>query len=810
LKTSEYPHYQCPFDEFNVAQESVVPFLDQDVNLVIAFNTAVGKCVRGDTRVCLSDGAIRTIDEIYNDKSNVGVLSVGPDLKISGEEFHKVRLVGKELLRFKVKTGLGISVTPEHPFLTLCNGIPTWVQARNVGCGDYIAVVSRIPEPAQSYKINMADLVEDLSHKRVYIKYDLRSVLVGSSGKVDRSRWARLLGVKKYQIGNWSRGKRFPLSYFHKLLKMGLVVPPDELELYSCSSTFGTKISTSISNDIAWLVGIIIGDGHVDKNSVKIHSSDDEILDRACCIFNKLGLHARIIRRPDRCSLVMACSCVFVGFLTYLGIPVGKKSDTVRVPEILMKQRNANVKHLLRGIFDSDGCGGKTIELGTNSERLAHDVQMLLKRFGVQSSVSTRYKRKHSYRVFVTGRDNIELFLRDVGFSLKRKADVTRDYFAQSNHTNSNKSLCIPATMLNSIRKNANLLNKHLSYSVRNAIYVKRKITKNVLREFLQQTISSRHLTEWRVLDAVVNGDVDFVPVTSKTRECPPNYVYDLCVPTKNTFVAEGIVVHNTALAECAIAYHLQMSDKKVAYVSPFKAISQQRYEEWSSSDQLRDYGVLINTGDNPVEPDDFHPPRILILTSESLDSKSRNAIHFTWIRQLACVVFDEAHIIGQKGRGDKVESSMIRLASMNPSVRFILLSATMSNAVELAKWVKSLNGKPTKCVQSSWRPTRLIFEYHGYEDRGDRKHVYQAKMELVKGVMRSCLSGDKVLVFVHSKRTGAEVIKTLRGMGITCAFHNASVRAKNRTKIEDAFNDPNSGLDVIVSTSTLASGVNL
>ena len=66
------------------------------------------------------------------------------------------------------------------------------------------------------------------------------------------------------------------------------------------------------------------------------------------------------------------------------------------------------------------------------------------------------------------------------------------------------------------------------------------------------------------------------------------------------------------------------------------------------------------------------------------------------------------------------------------------------------------------------------------------------------------------MIVFVHSKITGADIVKKLRSRGIRSAFHNASLSAGKRKKIEEAFNDMESGLNTLVSTSTLGSGVNI
>jgi helicase len=45
MRTSEYDWYRPDFSDYNVAQESVIPFCDEDMNLIVCFGTAVGKTV---------------------------------------------------------------------------------------------------------------------------------------------------------------------------------------------------------------------------------------------------------------------------------------------------------------------------------------------------------------------------------------------------------------------------------------------------------------------------------------------------------------------------------------------------------------------------------------------------------------------------------------------------------------------------------------------------------------------------------------------------------------------------------------------
>jgi len=93
-----------------------------------------GKCLSGDTKIVLSNGEVKTIQELVNDKNEV--LSLNNNLKIttSPKENFYVREV-KEMLEITTLTGKKIKVTPEHPLLT----IKGWENACNLMEGSKIA-----------------------------------------------------------------------------------------------------------------------------------------------------------------------------------------------------------------------------------------------------------------------------------------------------------------------------------------------------------------------------------------------------------------------------------------------------------------------------------------------------------------------------------------------------------------------------------------------------------------------------------------------------------------------------------------------
>ena len=238
-----------------------------------------------------------------------------------------------------------------------------------------------------------------------------------------------------------------------------------------------------------------------------------------------------------------------------------------------------------------------------------------------------------------------------------------------------------------------------------------------------------------------------------------------------NLVVSFPTAVGKTVIAECCFGYHLSTEkDSRVVYVSPLRRLTSEKYENWSSESQFCDYGVMQSTGEDPAPMKDFENSRISLLTSESFDSKTRVKTYREWLKGVACVVIDEAHLIGHEKRGGAVENALMRFTSINTTARLILLSATMSNSMEIAKWIKSLNGKETKHIKSDWRPVKINREFYEIPDGNE------SKIRAVVAHLKKSNFTGKTIVFVHSKAVGKEIVNRLSKERIKSAFHNSGL----------------------------------
>ncbi|MBI2175730.1 DEAD/DEAH box helicase [Candidatus Woesearchaeota archaeon] len=143
----------------------------------------------------------------------------------------------------------------------------------------------------------------------------------------------------------------------------------------------------------------------------------------------------------------------------------------------------------------------------------------------------------------------------------------------------------------------------------------------------------------------------------------------------------------------------------QVVYTAPIKALSNQKYKEFS-----RDYGeknIGLLTGD--VVKNSSAP--ILIMTTEIY----RNMVlaEDPAIREVSYVIFDEIHYINDVERGYVWEESII---FSPPHIRMLCLSATIPNADEFARWIAKIKGHEVVVVQHTERPVPLHVSFYDAE----------------------------------------------------------------------------------------------
>eukprot|EP00299_Pterocystis_sp_00344_P001270 c11102_g1_i1.p1 GENE.c11102_g1_i1~~c11102_g1_i1.p1 ORF type:complete len:818 (+),score=229.76 c11102_g1_i1:220-2454(+) len=233
----------------------------------------------------------------------------------------------------------------------------------------------------------------------------------------------------------------------------------------------------------------------------------------------------------------------------------------------------------------------------------------------------------------------------------------------------------------------------------------------------------------------------------------------------------------------------------------------------------------------------------IILTTPEKWDGISRAWQHRGYVKKVGVMIFDEIHLLGGD-RGPVLEVIVSRMrhvsAQTNSGIRFMGLSTALANAPDLAQWL----GVPRQGLfnfRPSVRPVPLEVHIQGFPGRhycprmatmnkpaytnilihsphkptlifvSSRKQTRLTAIDLIQ----FCMADEKPTQFLkmeHSELQNVLRMVSEPNLKHTLQFgiglHHAGLNDRDRKITEELF--ANAKIMILVSTSTLAWGVNL
>ena len=287
----------------------------------------------------------------------------------------------------------------------------------------------------------------------------------------------------------------------------------------------------------------------------------------------------------------------------------------------------------------------------------------------------------------------------------------------------------------------------------------------------------------------------------------------------------------------CAALKKILEERRRVLYIVPLKALAAEKRDDF---DRFSDLGISVGISIGDLDSDDskLADADVIVATSEKADSLMRHGSK--WIQSVGLVIADEIHLLHDPGRGPTLEVSLTKMKRRNPDLQIIALSATISNAMDLAQWLDA------DLVRSEWRPIMLKEGiYYSNEvifNDGSRLDIEYKKDEVLALILDMLRSGGQCIVFVNSRRSSEALatrfcddVAALGAYSISeedqrilegdaestavgrklascvkygIAFHHAGLTSEQRHYVESNFRKGN--LRVIIATPTLAAGINL
>ncbi|XP_045516918.1 probable ATP-dependent DNA helicase HFM1 [Pieris brassicae] len=308
--------------------------------------------------------------------------------------------------------------------------------------------------------------------------------------------------------------------------------------------------------------------------------------------------------------------------------------------------------------------------------------------------------------------------------------------------------------------------------------------------------------------------------------------------------------------------------DFKIIYMAPVKSLCTERLTEWYPKFTKLGLLCIEVTGDTDVDFPQLKPYRIIITTPEKWDMLTRRwKDHTNLVEVIKLFLIDEVHILNDEVRGPVLEAVVSRMKTIEssakaahrigklqrqyqnivdtvdspaPKIRFIAVSATVSNPEDVATWL----GTPEQPAVfykfgDECRPVKLNLVVEGYPC-AEGSSIFKFDIILnykLWPIIQRYHNGKPTLIFCNTRKSVALTAETL-SREITVGFtndqrarlaalastiktkkiqslilcgvgcHHAGLLYEERINIENAFR--NKDLPILITTTTLAMGVNL
>jgi V/A-type H+-transporting ATPase subunit A len=544
-----------------------------------------GKCVAPDTPILLSNGEIMDAESLFYHMSKDGVIlnDGGESYVICSNPVNVIALyqnelknmdsyiaykgLSKQMVRIKTRRGRSVTITPFHPLFVITQDLKIFeIPAGNIKPGMYILAPRKLNIKASNEYSEVYELLDDNLRccdseiiKKVSENLKSLTKTYGSLKKI-----AKILNMNYNTLISYHLCKNKPtLGFLKKLSNL-------TGEKFKVKVIKGERQSTplnipDLNNELAEFLGLILSDGTITYGSVCFFNNNAIHLKRFSELCFKLfGIKPKLVKTRTTMKLVVH-SVVLAKFLEKLGIPRGRKSDSCRVPKLIMKSSDSMLASFLNGYIAGDGSlYGYTLELTTASKGMWIDIAYALTRLGILYRLSEKYiKGKAYYRIFIEGKNELKKLYEKLsnsyeyphlkkirnyinkikegfnsidivpisGYELKyiiKKFGIRRKIFEKEgvyikNYTNLNEKVSVET-----FKKIVNILEKY------------GKIKDNENLNILKQLKKIAELLEHIYFDEIIE-------VKTLEFETP---VYDLSIPETGNFVGGigPLLLHNTVM----------------------------------------------------------------------------------------------------------------------------------------------------------------------------------------------------------------------------------------------------------------------
>lgn len=345
-------------------------------------------------------------------------------------------------------------------------------------------------------------------------------------------------------------------------------VPVENVESSRTKHRF--RHNGKVTEDVAFILGVLVSEGSLSSGQVRIHNTDRKYIKEYLACWKRLDStiqHSENMEGDDVIRVDIRNCTNVRSYLKDCGLQFDVSAKQ-RIPHVILKSPKEVRVAFLRALFEGDGgWNGSVVSYYTKSHRLLQELRILLLDFGIYSQVRSKQvettRGLETYYTLNISSDDLDTFMQEIGFFSARK---NSGYEEKPRNTNVK---VVPPSL------RSRVLNVVLKMSSRNGRY-KDFLDRDLSVSFqgLAGQNSVKGWGEWALDNyerVCLLGNMELVECckdlitlygmgavceqvsfVSKTKE---RVVYDVTLPRTHSFLANGLISHNTTLSRVFARY---------------------------------------------------------------------------------------------------------------------------------------------------------------------------------------------------------------------------------------------------------------
>jgi ribonucleotide reductase alpha subunit len=365
------------------------------------------------------------------------------------------------------------------------------------------------------------------------------------------------------------------LGGYQSLLKNKPLVSLEQPSKHHHNETKGAWMPPSLTPEWAEIIGHYMANGYtksrhgVNKGVViVVPNTSKDVGEKIIKVSKEHGIPVSQEQR-EGCTSILLSSSRLADLFDANGIQKekgnhGEGAASASIPTCVLRSNPQVATSFLRGLFEGDGTvgvnptGTSVVELATVSEKLASQTKQLLEALGIRAkhSVSGPGSKgtRDAHRVRLSNIESCRQFALLIGFQSFRKQKVLCGALVASTTRSSSETVGENLKHNNLIEdaietaKSAKISQKQAGnlWSAKTNGAINIPTFRRLMKRFPK-------LKDSKLGKLLSMGDLLFEAVISK-EQLAAEATYDLSVPATETYIANGIVCHNTIANICGVS----------------------------------------------------------------------------------------------------------------------------------------------------------------------------------------------------------------------------------------------------------------